>query len=115
MGGTRSRSGVEFFPGQKEKAGQIFDDGGLDDQMLGGRPDVASATAERRGLDMLDRRSAMAGIDPASGVAQAGRSSFLSQTAAQSEGDQLNRILAFNQPAGSTSIGAGGAFGMGKG
>jgi len=113
MGSKSSSSGVQFFPGQEKaiEGSNIFGGGGLFEQILAGRPDVASATAERRGLDMMDRRTATAGIDPASGIAQAGRSSFLSQTAAASEGDQLNRILGFMQPAGSTSrTSSAGAF-----
>lgn len=102
-----SKSGVEFFPGQEEAAGQVFGDFDIIGQILGGRPLPADERATSRGLELLQRRSARAGTR-GSGVAARKEAEFVERSATATADASLDRLLRFIQPPGTSSVSVGG-------
>ena len=101
-GGGKSSSDPVFFPGQFDAAGQIFEQGGLFEQIMQGRPNAGFERAVNTGSDRLQRTFAQRGLT-GSGIEAKGLTEFEQGAAQQLADNQEGRILNFAQPAGTSS------------
>jgi hypothetical protein len=95
-----SSSKVQFFPGQKEAAGRLFEPGGIFDQILAGGPNVRTEQAGARGTQNAQRAFAARGQEGSGLEARAISDATFKGNVAR-EGGQLEQLLSLSQPAGS--------------
>lgn len=115
MGKSTSGSDVKFYQNQQNKvSGDIFQDGGLWDQIINGKPDAAFERGQSNALQSLQNRQSMSGtLNTPLGTRQ--QADFL-QKSNQAMGDnQFQKIQALMQPAGSQSSSQSAGFWGGKG
>jgi hypothetical protein len=113
MGSPAPNSGVQFFGGQKGQAAKLFEPGGIFEQMLAGGPSVALGQQTARSQEQILRSSASRGQE-GSGLEARQVSDLGTKSAVAAEGNQLERLLALMQPAGSFSSNVGFLQGSGK-
>ena len=109
MSGSKSRSGVEFFPGQKEFAGGLFEPGGFFDNIRTGAPDVGFEAGAARGRQDLGRGFAQRGIT-GSGLETRALTDFETGVQQAREGQQFQRTVAGLQAPGGFSTGQSSIF-----
>lgn len=102
FGASRSRSNVEWFPGQEEALGGIFGPGGVFEQFQQGKPNAGFERQQTLGLEQLKRQQAAQGtLNTPLGTRQ--QSDYL-QRSTQAAGDNwLRDLFQFMQPAGQQS------------
>ena len=109
---SSSKSSIQFYPGQKEFAGQLFDPGGLFQTLLGGGPNPGLERQISRGQDNLTAGLAQQGLT-GSGLAAKSLTGYQTQAAGQRQDNLVETMLNAIRPAGSVSVGRSKPFPFG--
>lgn len=102
MGAPAPNSKVQFYPGQKEVAGRLFEPGGIFDQILAGGPNIRTEQAASRGQEQMSREFAARGLEGSPLEARALSDSTFKANIAR-ENAQVEQLLTLIQPAGTKS------------
>jgi hypothetical protein len=107
--GAPSTSKVQFWGGQREAGGRLFEPGGIFEQILAGGPNVRTEQAASRGVMDTQRAFAARGQEGSGLEARAISDAAFKGNVAR-EGGQIEDLLSLLQPPGTKSGPAGGIY-----
>jgi len=108
---SKGSSGVQYYDGQQEALGALFQPGGAFSRFMSGAPNAGFERAQANGLEQLKQRQAQSGtLNSPLGTRM--QSDFLQKTTQAAGDDWMKTLFQWMQPAGQTSKSKGSGGGV---